>query len=266
MYGKLRAALGGKCVGAVSGGSALGARIGHFFRGIGVPIHEGYGLTETSAAITANPNRAIKVGTVGKPIPGVTVAIGEDGEILAKGDVVFRGYWNNEEATRTTIVDGWFHTGDLGSLDDEGYLSITGRKKELIVTAGGKNVAPAVLEDRVRAHRLVSQALVVGDNRPYVGALITLDPEALPGWSSEHGKDASDAAALADDADLRAEISSAIEDANRAVSKAEAIKQWRILSSDFTEESGELTPTMKLKRNVIADKRAADIEAVYEKN
>ncbi|GAA4920958.1 long-chain acyl-CoA synthetase [Actinomycetospora succinea] len=264
VYGKLRAALGGKVIGAVSGGSALGARIGHFFRGIGVPIHEGYGLTETSAAITANPNGAIKVGTVGKPIPGVTIAIAEDGEVLAKGDVVFRGYWNNAEATSSTIVDGWFHTGDLGGLDDDGYLSITGRKKELIVTAGGKNVAPAVLEDRVRAHRLVSQALVVGDNRPYVGALITLDPEALPGWSTEHGKDSSDPAALADDPDIRTEISAAIDDANRAVSKAEAIKQWRILTSDFTEESGELTPTMKLKRNIIAEKRADDIEAVYE--
>jgi long-chain acyl-CoA synthetase len=265
VYGKLRAALGGKVLGAVSGGSALGARIGHFFRGVGVPIHEGYGLTETSAAITANPNRAIKVGTVGKAIPGVTIAIAEDGEVLAKGDVVFRGYWNNQEATATTIVDGWFHTGDLGSLDDDGYLSITGRKKELIVTAGGKNVAPAVLEDRVRAHRLVSQALVVGDNRPYIGALITLDPEALPGWSTEHGKDSSDPAALADDPDLQAEISAAIDDANRAVSKAEAIKQWRVLGTDFTEESGELTPTMKLKRNVIAEKRADDIEAVYQR-
>ncbi|MDD7968162.1 AMP-dependent synthetase/ligase [Actinomycetospora lemnae] len=264
VYSKLRAALGGRCTGAVSGGSALGARIGHFFRGVGVPIHEGYGLTETSAAITANPNRAIKVGTVGKPIPGVTIAVADDGEVLAKGDVVFRGYWNNPEATASTIVDGWFHTGDLGSLDDDGYLSITGRKKELIVTAGGKNVAPAVLEDRVRAHRLVSQALVVGDNRPYVGALITLDPEALPGWSSEHGKDASDPASLADDPDIQAEISGAIEEANKAVSRAEAIRQWRILSSDFTEESGELTPTMKLKRNVIAEKRADDIEAVYQ--
>src|SRR4051794_41076942 len=263
VYGKLRAALGGKCQGAVSGGSALGARIGHFFRGVGVPIHEGYGLTETSAAITANPNRGIRVGTVGKAIPGVTIAIGEDGEILAKGDVVFRGYWNNEEATASTIVDGWFHTGDLGSLDEDGYLSITGRKKELIVTAGGKNVAPAVLEDRVRAHRLVSQALVVGDNRPFVGALVTLDADALPGWSSEHGKDTTDPAALAEDPDMQAEISAAIEEANQAVSRAEGIRQWRILPTDFSEESGELTPTMKLKRNVIAEKRAADIEAVY---
>jgi long-chain acyl-CoA synthetase len=263
VYGRLRAALGGRCQGAVSGGSALGARIGHFFRGVGIPIHEGYGLTETSAAITANPNRAIKVGTVGKPIPGVTIAIAEDGEVLAKGDVVFRGYWNNPDATKETIVDGWFHTGDLGDLDDDGYLSITGRKKELIVTAGGKNVAPAVLEDRVRAHRLVSQALVVGDDRPYIGALITLDAEALPGWSQEQGKDSSDAATLADDADLQAEIAAAVEDANKAVSRAEAIRRWRILDSDFTEESGELTPTMKLKRNVITEKRAADIDAVY---
>lgn len=265
VYGKLRAALGGKVIGAVSGGSALGARIGHFFRGVGVPIHEGYGLTETSAAITANPNGAIRVGTVGKAIPGVTIAIAEDGEVLAKGDVVFRGYWNNPEATASTIVDGWFHTGDLGSLDEDGYLSITGRKKELIVTAGGKNVAPAVLEDRVRAHRLVSQALVVGDNRPYIGALITLDAEALPGWSTENGKDSADPAALADDPDVRSEISAAIDEANRAVSRAEAIRQWRILGTDFTEESGELTPTMKLKRNVIAEKRADDIEAVYER-
>jgi long-chain acyl-CoA synthetase len=265
VYSRLRAALGGKCQGAVSGGSALGARIGHFFRGIGVPIHEGYGLTETSAAITANPNRAIRVGTVGKPIPGVTIGIAEDGEVLAKGDVVFRGYWNNPDATSAALADGWFHTGDLGSLDGDGYLSITGRKKELIVTAGGKNVAPAVLEDRVRAHRLVSQALVVGDDRPYIGALITLDAEALPGWSSEHGKQGSDAEALAEDPDLQAEIAGAIEEANKAVSRAEAIRQWRILTSDFTEESGELTPTMKLKRNVIAEYRAADIEAVYER-
>jgi long-chain acyl-CoA synthetase len=265
VYGKLRAALGGQCQGAVSGGSALGARIGHFFRGVGVPIHEGYGLTETSAAITANPNRGIRVGTVGKPIPGITVGIAEDGEVVAKGDVVFRGYWNNEQATADTIVDGWFHTGDLGSLDDDGYLSITGRKKELIVTAGGKNVAPAVLEDRVRAHRLVSQALVVGDDRPYIAALVTLDPEALPGWSSERGKDSSDPAALADDPDVQAEIAAAIEDANKAVSRAEAIRQWRILTSDFTEESGELTPTMKLKRKVIAEKRADDIDAVYQR-
>ena len=265
VYGRLRAALGGKCQGAVSGGSALGARIGHFFRGVGVPIHEGYGLTETSAAITANPNRAIRVGTVGKPIPGVTIGIAEDGEVLAKGDVVFRGYWNNPDATREALADGWFHTGDLGSLDSDGYLSITGRKKEIIVTAGGKNVAPAVLEDKVRAHRLVSQALVVGDDRPYVGALITLDAEALPGWSSEHGKQGSDAESLAEDPDLRAEIAGAVEEANKAVSRAEAIRQWRILTSDFTEETGELTPTMKLKRNVITKQRAADIEAVYER-
>jgi long-chain acyl-CoA synthetase len=263
VFTKLRAALGGQCRGAVSGGSALGERIGHFFRGIGVPIHEGYGLTETSAAITANGTDAIKVGTVGRPIPGVTVAIADDGEILAQGEVVFRGYWNNEKATKETIADGWFHTGDLGSLDEDGYLSITGRKKELIVTAGGKNVAPAVLEDKVRAHRLVSQALVVGDNRPFIGALITLDAEALPGWSSEHGKDSTDAEALAEDPDLRAEIQSAVDEANRAVSKAEAIRQWRILTSDFSEESGELTPTMKLKRNVIVEKRASDIAAVY---
>ncbi|WP_018335723.1 AMP-dependent synthetase/ligase [Actinomycetospora chiangmaiensis] len=262
VFSKLRAALGGQCRGAVSGGSALGARIGHFFRGIGVPIHEGYGLTETSAAITANGEGDIRVGTVGRPLPGITVAIADDGEVLAKGDVVFHGYWNNAEATSGALEDGWFHTGDIGVLDD-GFLSITGRKKELIVTAGGKNVAPAVIEDRIRAHRLVSQALVVGDNRPYVAALITLDEEALPDWASEHGKSGTTAADLVDDSDLRAEIQSAIDDGNDAVSKAESVRQFRILTSDFTEDSGELTPTMKLKRNVIADQRADEIEAVY---
>ena len=200
-----------------------------------------------------------------RPIPGITIAIGEDGEILAKGDVVFRGYWNNEEATASAIVDGWFHTGDLGSLDEDGYLSITGRKKELIVTAGGKNVAPAVLEDRVRAHRLVSQALVVGDNRPYIGALITLDPEALPGWSSEHGKDASDAATLAEDADLqRRDLRRRSTTPTAPSPRPRPSSSGASSTSDFTEESGELTPTMKLKRNVITENRAADIEAVYE--
>ena len=262
VFSKLRAALGGQCNGAVSGGSALGARIGHFFRGVGIPIHEGYGLTETSAAITANAEGDIRVGTVGRPLPGITIAIADDGEVLAKGDVVFRGYWNNETATEETIRDGWFHTGDIGALDD-GFLSITGRKKELIVTAGGKNVAPAVIEDRIRAHQLISQALVVGDNRPYIAALITLDPEALPGWASEHGKSGSTAEELAGDDDLRAEVQAAIDDGNSAVSKAESVRQFRILTSDFTEGSGELTPTMKLKRNVIADQRADDIEAVY---
>ena len=262
VFSKLRAALGGQCRGAVSGGSALGARIGHFFRGVGVPIHEGYGLTETSAAITANAEGDVRVGTVGRPLPGITIAIADDGEVLAKGDVVFRGYWNNQSATAETVRDGWFHTGDIGALDD-GFLSITGRKKELIVTAGGKNVAPAVIEDRIRAHRLISQALVVGDNRPYIAALITLDPEALPGWASEHGKSGSTAEELAGDDDLRAEVQAAIDDGNSAVSKAESVRQFRILTSDFTEDSGELTPTMKLKRNVIADQRAGDIEAVY---
>jgi len=264
VFGKLRAALGGKCGGAVSGGSALGERIGHFFRGIGVPIHEGYGLTETSAACTVNGEGELRVGTVGRPVPGTTIAIAEDGEVLVKSPVVFRGYWNNPDATADAMSDEWFHTGDLGSLTD-GYLSITGRKKEIIVTAAGKNVAPAVIEDRIRAHRLVSQALVVGDNRAYVGALVTLDPEALPAWCSEHGKgDASDLSALADDPDLHVEISSAVDDANKAVSKAESVRRFRILTSDFTEDSGELTPTLKLKRNVIAEKRSADIEAVYQ--
>ena len=226
---------------------------------------EGYGLTETSAAAMVNrPNRN-KIGTVGLPIPGTTVRIADDGEILIGGPIVFRGYWRNEEATAEALdADGWLHTGDIGALDDEGFLSVTGRKKELIVTAGGKNIAPAVLEDRLRAHPLVSQCMVVGDNRPFVGCLITLDTEALEFWKQQHGK-AADAtpADLADDPDLIAELQAAVDDANKAVSRAESIRKFRILGTDFTEASGHLTPSLKVKRSVVAKDYAREIELLY---
>jgi len=264
VYTKLRAALGGQCTAAVAGGAPLGARLGHFFRGIGLPVYEGYGLTETSAAVTANTPRNQRMGTVGTPLTGCGVRIADDGEILLSGDVVFRGYWHNEAATAEALRDGWFHTGDLGSLDSDGFLSITGRKKEIIVTAGGKNVAPAVLEDKLRAHPLISQCMVVGDNKPFIGALVTIDSDAFPVWSSRHGKDsAAEVGDLVDDADLRAEIDRAVAEANTAVSHAEAIKKYRILPVDFTEQGGEMTPSLKIKRTVVADHFARDIAAIY---
>ncbi len=265
VYGKLRAALGGQVIGAISGGAPLGARLGHFFRGVGVPVYEGYGLTETTAGATLNRPDAMKVGTVGRPLPGVAVRIDQDGEILLHGDNVFRGYWHNDQATKEALEsDGWFHTGDIGELDDEGYLRITGRKKELIVTAGGKNVAPAVLEDRLRAHPLISQAMVVGDQRPFVGALLTLDEESLPGWLSEHGKPESmDVAALLRDDDVVSALRAAVQETNRAVSKAESIRAFRVLPQDFTVEGGEMTPTLKLKRAVILGSHADEVEALY---
>ena len=265
VYSKLRAALGGNCIAAVSGGAPLGARLGHFFRGVGVTIYEGYGLTETTAGITVNRPDALRVGTVGRPIGTVTVRIADDGELMVKSPLVFHGYWQNDQATSEAIdPDGFFHTGDIGEIDADGYVRITGRKKELIVTAGGKNVAPAVLEDRVRAHWLVSQCLVVGDQKPYIAALVTLDPETFPTWLEEHGKAAGTPAAdLVDDADLRAEIQTAIDDANKAVSKAESIRKFTILPEDWTEAAGQLTPSLKLKRNVVHKEAEADIAALY---
>jgi long-chain acyl-CoA synthetase len=264
VYSKLRAALGGECTSAVAGGAPLGARLGHFFRGIGMPVYEGYGLTETSAAVTANTPAHQRMGTVGTPLTGCGVKIADDGEILLSGDVVFRGYWKNEAATAEALSGGWFHTGDIGSLDSDGFLSITGRKKEIIVTAGGKNVAPAVLEDKLRSHPLISQCMVVGDKQPFIGALITIDPDAFPAWLSRHGKPAGTSVAdLLEDAELRAEIDAAVAEANTAVSKAEAIRKYRILPVDFTEQGGEMTPSLKIKRAVVADHFATDIDAIY---
>ncbi|MEV4070539.1 AMP-dependent synthetase/ligase [Nonomuraea fuscirosea] len=257
VYSKLRAATGGRLSAAVSGGSALGDRLGHFFRGVGIEVFEGYGLTETSAPVSVNMPGANKIGTVGKPLPGVTLRIGDDGEILAKGRNVFTGYWENDAATADVIdSDGWFHTGDLGELDADGYLRITGRKKEILVTAAGKNVAPGPLEDALRAHPLISQAMIVGDGRPFVAALITLDPEAVPAGSTVAG--------LREDPATQAEIQSAVDRANLMVSKAEQIKKFVILDADITEESGHLTPTLKVKRNVVMRDFSGEIDRLYD--
>ncbi|AHH95354.1 long-chain fatty acid--CoA ligase [Kutzneria viridogrisea] len=266
VYSRLRAALGGRCEAAVSGGAPLGERLAHFFRGVGVPVLEGYGLTETTAAAFVNVRSAFKVGTVGRPVAGTSARIAEDGEILIKGDVVFRGYWNNPEATAEAIQDGWFHTGDIGELDEEGFLRITGRKKEIIVTAGGKNVSPAVLEDRLRAHPLISQCMVVGDKQPFIGVLVTIDPEFFPSWLSAHGRpEATPVADMLTDPELVAEVQAAVDEANKAVSKAESIRKFRILPVDFTEAGGEMTPSLKLRRTVVAKTYAADIDAIYAK-
>ncbi|MEV0965307.1 MULTISPECIES: long-chain fatty acid--CoA ligase [unclassified Streptomyces] len=264
VYGKLRAVLGGRGEFAVSGGAPLGERLGHFYRGIGFTVLEGYGLTETCAATAFNPWDRQKIGTVGQPLPGSVVRIADDGEVLLHGEHIFTGYWNNEAATADALADGWFHTGDIGTLDEDGYLSITGRKKEILVTAGGKNVAPAVIEDRIRAHALVAECMVVGDGRPFVGALITIDEEFLARWAADHGKPAgSTAASLREDADLLAEVQRAVDAGNAAVSKAESVRKFRVLSSQFTEEAGHITPSLKLKRNVVAKDFADEIESIY---
>ena len=263
VYAKIRSALGGHCQYAVSGGAPLGERLGHFYRGVGLNILEGYGLTETTAALTVNLPEAQKIGTVGLPFQGTTVRVADDGELLFRGGQVFAGYWRNETATAEVFGDqGWFHTGDVGEIDDEGFVKITGRKKEIIVTAGGKNVAPAVLEDRLRAHLLVDQCLVVGDGRPFIGALVTLDRESLPVWAKAHGLP-DDISALLDDDTLRAAIQSAVDEANKAVSKAESIRKFTVLAQEWTEEGGQLTPSLKLKRSVVMRESLAEIEALY---
>ena len=265
VYGKLRHALGGRVRHCVSGGAPLGERLGHFYAGIGVEVLEGYGLTETSAAFTFNPPGAIRIGTVGRPLPGSSVAIAEDGEVLLKGDGVFSGYWNNPAASSESLEpEGWFHTGDIGALDEDGYLRITGRKKELIVTAGGKNVAPAMLEDRLRSHPLIGQVIVVGDNQPFIGALITIDPDEYPRWAAANGV-ASPVAEETTNPALVAAVQEAVDHANKAVSKAEAIRSFRILPVDFTIEGGELTPTLKVRRQVVHERYAAEIEAIYHR-
>ncbi|MEO3789865.1 AMP-dependent synthetase/ligase [Nonomuraea sp. B10E15] len=256
VYAKLRAATGGRLSAAVSGGSALGDRLGHFFRGVGIEVFEGYGLTETSAPCSVNMPGANKVGTVGKPLPGVTLRIGDDGEVLARGRNVFAGYWKNDAATDEVIdSEGWFHTGDIGELDADGYLRITGRKKEILVTAAGKNVAPGPLEDALRAHPLISQAMVVGDGRPFVAALITLDPEAMPAGAT--------AERLRTDPEVLAGIQAAVDRANLSVSKAEQIKKFAILAADITEDSGHLTPTLKIKRNLVLRDFQKEIDDLY---
>jgi len=270
VYAKLRAALGGRAHYAASGGAALTQRLCHFFRGVGVTVLEGYGLTETTGAATVNRPDRNKIGTVGQPLPGVAVKIAEDGEILMSGANIFRGYWQNDAPNKTDTgqeaftADGWFHTGDIGELDDEGFLRITGRKKEMIITAGGKNVAPTVLEDRLRSHALISQTMVVGDGKPFVAALITLDPDALGPWRERHGKPAdATVATLREDPDLIAAVQEAVDDANKAVSRAESIRRFRILEGDFTQEAGQLTVKLGIRRSVLMKDFAADVEALY---
>ncbi|MFD8249414.1 AMP-dependent synthetase/ligase [Nocardia sp. NPDC059691] len=264
VYAKLRAALGGQCEAAVSGGGPLGARLGHFFRGVGVTIYEGYGLTETTAAIAVNTPEHIRVGSVGRPIEGHAAKIAEDGELLLRGSVVFSGYWGNAEATDDAFEDGWFKTGDLGAIDGDGFITITGRKKEIIVTAGGKNVSPALLEDSLRAHPLISQVMVVGDGQPFIGALITLDPESLPGWKERNSLPAdTPIEKLIENPDLLAEVNAAVAETNKKVSKAEQIKKIRLLTIDWTQETGELTPKMSLKRAVVMKQHADDVANIY---
>ncbi len=263
VYSKLRAAMGGHVRYAVSGGAPLGTRLGHFYRGIGVIVLEGYGLTETTAPATVNVPEKVKIGTVGTPLPGVGIRIAEDGEILIQGVNVFTGYRNNATASAEALQDGWFHTGDIGELDDDGYLKITGRKKEILVTAGGKNVAPAVLEDRLRAHPLVSQCIVVGDQKPFIAALITLDDEMLPTWAKNNGLPALTMDQARTNEAVLAELQKAVDDANTAVSKAESIRKFTVLPGDFTEENGYLTPSLKLKRNVVMRDFHDDVEALY---
>jgi long-chain acyl-CoA synthetase len=263
VYGKLRAAMGGKVLYAVSGGAPLGTRLGHFYRGIGLTVLEGYGLTETTAPATVNTPELIKIGTVGAPLPGVSIRIADDGEVLVKGINVFAGYHNNGQASAEALQDGWFHTGDIGELDDDGFLKITGRKKELLVTAGGKNVAPAVLEDRLRAHPLISQCIVVGDQKPFIAALVTLDAEMLPQWAKNNGLEGLSMEDAPANETIRAEIQRAVDSANKAVSKAESIRKFTVLPGDFTEENGYLTPSLKLKRNIVMKDFGDQVEALY---
>ncbi|HEX7805720.1 MAG TPA: AMP-dependent synthetase/ligase [Cellulomonas sp.] len=263
VHRKLRAALGGKAKYAISGGAPLGERLGHFYRGIGLQVLEGYGLTESTSATAVNRPESVKIGTVGPPFPGTSMRIEDDGEISIAGPHIFRGYHNNPAATAESLVDGWFHTGDLGSFDDDGNLRITGRLKEIIVTAGGKNVAPAVLEDRLRGHPIVSQVVVVGDARPFIGALVTLDAELLPGWLSSHGLPPMEPAAAATNPVVLAALDRAVTRANEAVSRAESIRKIRVLPTDFSEANGYLTPSLKVKRARVLKDFAAEIDALY---
>ncbi|MGQ4615978.1 AMP-binding protein [Nocardia sp. R7R-8] len=264
VYRRLRAALGGRATHAISGGAPLGERLGHFYRGVGFTVLEGYGLTETCAAATFNPDDRPKIGTVGRPLPGSSVRIDDDGEILLRGPNVFTGYWNNPRATAEVFRDGWFATGDLGRLDDEGYLTIIGRKKEIIVTAAGKNVAPAVIEDRIRAHAIIGEVIVVGDGKPFIGCLVTVDEEHLPLWKQLNGKPADASVAdLAADPDLLAAIQAAIDDGNKAVSRAESVRTFRLLDTQLTEANGYVTPSLKLKRNIVLRDFATEVAAIY---
>jgi long-chain acyl-CoA synthetase len=265
VYGKLREVFGGELVYAISSAAPLGDRLGHFFRGIGLIPVEAYGLTETTGASNINTTDEQRIGTVGRPLPGTTIGIADDGEVMIKGAGVMAGYWRNEEATKDAIEpEGWFHTGDIGELDGDGYLRITGRLKEILITAGGKNVAPAVLEDRLRASVLVSQCLVIGDAQPFIAALVTIDEDALPAWAQANEKPSSSLDALIDDPDLKDAVQDAVDGANEAVSRAESIREFRILAEDHTVEGGQFTPTLKVKREVVLEENAAVVNDIYQ--
>jgi long-chain acyl-CoA synthetase len=264
VYAKIRAGLGGRVEAAISGGAPLGERLGHFYRGAGIRVLEGYGLTETTAGATLNLTSSHRVGTVGKPIPGTTIKIAEDGEVLIKGPIVMQGYWQNDAANKEVFdSNGYFKSGDLGKIDEEGYLSIVGRKKELIVTAGGKNVAPAVLEDRLRSHPLISQCMVVGDNKPFIAALITIDPDAIKPWAVANKKEGASIADLAKDSTLQAVIQTAVDETNKAVSRAESIRKFIILPVDFTIAGGHLTAKLSVKRHVVSQQFAREIDELF---
>ncbi len=264
VYSKIRSTLGGRVEAAISGGAPLGARLGHFYRGAGIRVLEGYGLTETTAGATLNLTSAHRVGSVGRPVPGTTIKIDDDGEVLIKGSIVMKGYWQNDAANKESFTeDGFYRSGDLGKLDNDGFLSIVGRKKELIVTSGGKNVAPAVLEDRLRAHPLVSQCMVVGDNKPYIAALVTIDQDALKSWATANKKSGASLAELAKDPTLQSVIQTAVDEANKAVSRAESIRKFTILPVDFTLAGGHLTAKLSIKRHVVAQEFAKEIEELF---
>jgi long-chain acyl-CoA synthetase len=264
VYSKLREAMGGRVKYAVSGGGPLGERLAHFYRAIGLTVLEGYGMTETTAPATIGRVGRIKIGKVGQPLPGTGVAIADDGEILMRGFNILRGYWKNEKATNETIVDGWLHSGDIGELDDEGYLKITGRKKELIITAGGKNVAPAPLEDPLRANPLIAQAVVIGDNQPFIAALISLDAEMLPIWLANNGGNASMSLAEAAKSTIVInEVQRAIDQVNKSVSKAESIRKFEIISTELSEDSGHVTPSLKIKRAQVMKDFAPVVDDIY---
>ena len=263
VYPRLRQALGGEVGYTVSGASPLASDDAHFFRGAGIPVLEGYGLTETTAPCTANTPSRTKVGTVGIPVPGTTIRVAGDGEILVKGIGVFKGYHNNPAANAESFVDGFFRTGDLGALDKDGFLTITGRKKDLLVTAGGKNVAPGPLEEKIRTHQLVGHAVVVGDGKPFISALLTLDPEGVANWRSERGLPPLPLTEAAGDPLILAALQEAVDLANRTVSKAESVRTFRLLDAEFTVESGHLTPSLKLKRGAVVTEYQAEIAKIY---
>lgn len=264
VYSKIKDALGGQVDYCITGGSAMSPELGHFFRGIGVPAYEGYGLTETTAAAAVNFGKETKIGSVGKPLAGYAARISDESEVMIKGDGVFEGYYNNPEATEKDLVDGWFNTGDLGEIDENGFITITGRKKDLIVTAGGKNISPQPMEEILRQDPLISQALVVGDGKPYVGVLVTLDPDELARWKATHNiPESRELKDFVSDPALRAEVQDAVNMANATVSHAEQIKKFWILDRDLSEEENELTPTLKVKRNVVFQRFADDIENLY---